>query len=117
MLLANEGNNPLRPRYTGYFDAAKQIVRAGGFRGLYKGFIPNVTGNALAWGLFFPLYVALLHCFSKDVLIFRYNEAKKVLPVSPTWETPTMFLCGVLAGTCVMAVTNPIWVSKVRFAL
>lgn len=66
-ILANEGSNPLRPKYTGYYDATRQIVRLSGLRGLYKGFIPNVTGNALAWGLFFPVYATLIIFFKESL--------------------------------------------------
>ncbi|VDN27438.1 unnamed protein product, partial [Gongylonema pulchrum] len=53
---ANEGNH-LRPQYHSYWHAAKLIVRARGYRGLYQGLSPNLIGSAGSWGLYFQLLV------------------------------------------------------------
>jgi solute carrier family 25 folate transporter 32 len=34
----------------------RDIYRDSGFRGLYRGVVPNVAGNASSWGLYFLFY-------------------------------------------------------------
>lgn len=35
----------------------RDIQQSNGWRGLYRGLIPNIAGNASSWGLYFLLYV------------------------------------------------------------
>ena len=44
-----------RPEYRGVRHALKSIVRDDGWRGLYRGVTPNVTGAGISWGLYFFL--------------------------------------------------------------
>jgi solute carrier family 25 folate transporter 32 len=37
----------------------KDIQQTQGWRGLYRGIIPNIAGNASSWGLYFLLCVSL----------------------------------------------------------
>ena len=41
-----------------YF-ALREIQQSQGWRGLYRGLIPNIAGNASSWGLYFLLYVVI----------------------------------------------------------
>ena len=42
---------------TQIWHALKDIQRTQGWRGLYRGLVPNVAGNASSWGLYFLLCV------------------------------------------------------------
>ncbi|CAJ0603535.1 unnamed protein product [Cylicocyclus nassatus] len=100
---ADEGSS-IRPRYKSYFDATRCIVRAEGVRGLYQGLTPNMVGAALAWGLYLQWYHKIQECFG-------------VLPFHSPNENLDNFFCAVLTGSCVMCITNPIWVVKTRLCL
>ena len=39
------------------WDALRGIVESHGWRGLYRGVVPNIVGNASSWGLYFLWYV------------------------------------------------------------
>uniref|UniRef100_F1KX66 Folate transporter/carrier n=1 Tax=Ascaris suum TaxID=6253 RepID=F1KX66_ASCSU len=100
---ANEGNKS-RPQYRSYWHATKSIVKAEGVRGLYQGLTPNLVGAALAWGLYFDFYYVIKEKCTK------HN-------VSTGAETVDNFFFGLTSGSCVLALTNPIWVSKTRLCL
>ena len=40
----------------------KEIQQSQGWRGLYRGLVPNIAGNASSWGLYFLLCVAATCC-------------------------------------------------------
>ena len=48
-------NSEGRPKYLGVRHAFQSVVKQEGFKGLYKGVTPNLTGAASAWGLYFLL--------------------------------------------------------------
>ncbi|VDM41589.1 unnamed protein product [Toxocara canis] len=100
---ANEGSRN-RPQYRSYWHATRSIVAAEGLRGLYQGLTPNLTGAALAWGLYFDFYY-----------VIKAKCAKHHISIGA--ETADNFFIGLASGSCVLALTNPIWVSKTRLCL
>ena len=45
-----------KPRLgTGVYRALEDAVRADGWKGLYRGLVPNLVGGASSWGLYFLL--------------------------------------------------------------
>lgn len=40
------------PKYGGLISGLRDIVRAEGVRGLYKGVSPNMLGSGASWGLY-----------------------------------------------------------------
>ena len=44
-----------RPKYYGLRHAFATVFSQEGFKGLYKGVVPNLAGSASAWGLYFLL--------------------------------------------------------------
>uniref|UniRef100_A0A914W0R7 Solute carrier family 25 member 32 n=1 Tax=Plectus sambesii TaxID=2011161 RepID=A0A914W0R7_9BILA len=100
---ANEGD-PMRPQYRSYWHAAKSIVSSQGVRGLYQGVTPNLIGATVSWGLYFQFYN-----ITKD----RMRSAFGVSELAPAYHLAS----GMIAGTSVMAVTNPIWVVKTQLCL
>ena len=80
------------------------VIRDEGVRALWKGISPNLIGNTVAWGSYF----------------FLYNNAKQHYQqlVGRQQLTAVEYLsCAALSGTCVAALTNPIWVVKTRMFL
>jgi solute carrier family 25 folate transporter 32 len=51
----DDGQAKDRPKYIGLRHGFSTVLRHEGFKGLYKGVIPNVTGAATAWGFYFLL--------------------------------------------------------------
>jgi solute carrier family 25 folate transporter 32 len=54
----------------------KAIQQSHGWRGLYRGLVPNIAGNASSWGLYFLLYVSLPH-LTLFLIDHSYNMLKK----------------------------------------
>ncbi|GMR31057.1 hypothetical protein PMAYCL1PPCAC_01252, partial [Pristionchus mayeri] len=99
---ANEGS-AFRPQYSSYLDAARQITRAEGVRGLYQGLTPNILGGTLSWG-------AYLHLNE-----WMRTRARSSFPEASTHLSS--FACAFAAGASVMCFTNPIWLVKTRLCL
>lgn len=96
--------NTKRPEYKGVNHAFRAIIKSDGWRGLYRGVTPNVTGAGLSWGLYF----------------FFYNTTKTWMQdgdttrnLGPGWH---MVIASV-AGLATLSLANPIWVSKTRMCL
>ncbi|GMT05647.1 hypothetical protein PENTCL1PPCAC_27821, partial [Pristionchus entomophagus] len=102
---ANEGSS-FRPQYSSYLDAARQITKAEGVRGLYQGLSPNIIGCALSWGAF-------LHV--NDWIRERVRSSAPSTISSSSHLTN--FACAYASGVSVMCFTNPIWLVKTRLCL
>ncbi len=85
------------------------IVKADGWKGLYRGLSPNVAGNSASWGLYFLFYT----------MIKERMSANDTTP-DPTTGAPRKLSAGqhLLAasesGAITALITNPIWVVKTR---
>lgn len=54
-----------------------EIVRQGGYQGLYRGLTPNLVGNASSWGFYFLWCVApLIHALASLTTRRRYTMIK-----------------------------------------
>ncbi|CAG5122252.1 unnamed protein product [Candidula unifasciata] len=93
-----------RPHYTGVMHAFRSIVQADGWKGLYRGVTPNVTGAGLSWGLYFFFYNT-----SKTWM----QEGDKTKNLGPARH----LVIASFAGLATLTLTNPIWVSKTRMCL
>ncbi|BFZ21317.1 hypothetical protein BsWGS_24356 [Bradybaena similaris] len=93
-----------RPHYNGVMHAFRCIVQADGWKGLYRGVTPNVTGAGLSWGLYFFFYNT-----SKTWM----QEGDKTKNLGPGRH----LLIASFAGLATLTLTNPIWVSKTRMCL
>ena len=51
----DDGSVKERPKYFGLRHAFATVFSQEGFKGLYKGVVPNLAGSASAWGLYFLL--------------------------------------------------------------
>lgn len=73
-----------------------RIYRAGGIKGLYRGFSANFTGSTLSWGLYFLLYRWIQHQWESPLVGWQY------------------FISAGSAGMLTVLATNPIWLAKTR---
>jgi len=79
----------------------RDIYRESGYRGLYRGVVPNVAGNASSWGLYFLFY----------------NMLKKRAAggdITQTLTSQEILICSAQASAVTAIMTNPLWVVKVR---
>lgn len=89
--------------------ALNDIVKADGWKGLYRGLSPNVAGNSASWGLYFLWYT----------MIKERMSASDTSP-DPATGGPRKLSAGqhLLAasesGAITALMTNPIWVVKTR---
>ncbi|SNX86587.1 related to FAD carrier protein FLX1 [Melanopsichium pennsylvanicum] len=82
------------------------IVKADGWRGLYRGLSPNVAGNSASWGLYFLWYTMIKERMSANQVITedgpkRLSAGQHLLAASES-------------GAITALMTNPIWVVKTR---
>ncbi|KAK0042146.1 mitochondrial folate transporter/carrier, partial [Biomphalaria pfeifferi] len=94
----------LRPQYRGVIDAFRSIVHSEGWKGLYRGVTPNVTGAGLSWGLYFFFYNTTKSWMQEG------DSNKNLGPGNHLWIAS-------FAGLATLSLTNPIWVSKTRMCL
>ena len=64
---------------------------------------PSMIGAAASWGLYFPIYNGI----TDNLKEYRNNEV-------PAYQ---YFFSGCLAGSAVLTLTNPIWVTKTQQCL
>nr|ODN92177.1 solute carrier family 25 (mitochondrial folate transporter), member 32 [Cryptococcus depauperatus CBS 7855] len=86
---------------TGVYWAMRDAVAVDGWRGLYRGLVPNLVGGAGSWGLYFLFY----------------NMIKKQMqPLDPSLRpSPAQHLLAAAEASAITAMlTNPIWVVKTR---
>ncbi|XP_031567778.1 mitochondrial folate transporter/carrier-like [Actinia tenebrosa] len=91
------------PKYKGFLDATRSIIRNDGWRGLYQGAAPNVLGNGSAWGLYFFGY--------NIIKAWMHDDSEKPLGAEKH------LLAGAVTGLVTLTLTNPIWVVKTRMCL
>ncbi|WVQ95278.1 hypothetical protein IAU59_002373 [Kwoniella sp. CBS 9459] len=91
-----------KPRFgTGVYTALKDAVQVDGWKGLYRGLVPNLVGGAGSWGLYFLFY----------------NMIKKQMQGGdPNYRTSSgqHLLAAAEASAVTAMLTNPIWVVKTR---
>jgi len=93
-----------RPKYMGLRHAFRSVYQQEGFRGLYKGVTPNLTGAASSWGLYFLFY---------NTIKVEMQSGDPKFQLSPT----SHLVAASTAGIITLALTNPIWVIKTRLCL
>ena len=82
----------------------RAIVHDEGVGALWKGISPNFVGNTVAWGSYFFLYNTAKQRYQ------RLTERQQLSAVE-------YLMCAALSGSCVAALTNPVWVVKTRMFL
>ncbi|KAF9526275.1 mitochondrial FAD carrier protein [Crepidotus variabilis] len=79
----------------------KGIQQSQGWKGLYRGLSPNITGNASSWGLYFLFY---------NMLKKHASDGDITKPLS----APQYLLCSAEASAVTAVMTNPLWLIRVR---
>lgn len=84
------------------FGAAKNIMKSGGFQGLFKGIVPTVMRDAPFSGIYLTFYRQNTKLWNKH---FGWVSA------------PARFFCGVAAGVFACGVTQPFDITKTQMQL
>lgn len=100
----NDGRMNTIPKYNGIINAFKTIHRQEGFRGLYKGVMPNIIGAGASWGLYFFFYNAIKLNLQKGNINTKLSAGTHLFAASQ-------------AGFVTLLITNPIWIVKTRLCL
>jgi solute carrier family 25 folate transporter 32 len=79
----------------------REIYQVAGVKGLYRGLIPNIAGNAASWGLYFWFYNILKRNASG-------NDPDQKLSAG------TYLICSAEASAVTAVLTNPLWLVRVR---
>ncbi|KAF8175391.1 mitochondrial FAD carrier protein [Pholiota molesta] len=79
----------------------RDIQQTQGWRGLYRGLIPNIAGNASSWGLYFLFY---------NMLKKRASGGD----ITKTLSAPEYLICSAQASAVTAVITNPLWLVRVR---
>ncbi|KAF8898148.1 mitochondrial FAD carrier protein [Gymnopilus junonius] len=79
----------------------REIQQTQGWRGLYRGLVPNIAGNASSWGLYFLFY---------NMLKKRASGGDITKPLS----APEYLICSAQASAVTAVMTNPLWLVRVR---
>ena len=96
------------------------VIKHEGYLGLYKGLTPAVIGSAASWGGFFILYEEL----KRHILHRKMRMADAEINTIKTHQQPKVklgptehFAASCMAGACMVALTNPLWLIKTRLQL
>jgi solute carrier family 25 folate transporter 32 len=100
----NDGRTNTTPRYNNLRNAFAEIIKTEGFRGLYKGVMPNIVCSSSSWGCYFFFYNTIKN------FILDGNLTK---PLEPSMH----IFAAANAGVLTLFMTNPIMVVKTRFCL
>jgi len=79
----------------------RDIQQSQGWKGLYRGVIPNIAGNASSWGFYFLFY---------NMLKKRASGGD----VTQTLSAGSYLLCSAQASAVTAVITNPLWLVRVR---
>jgi solute carrier family 25 folate transporter 32 len=85
------------------------LIRHEGVKGLYQGLTPAVLGSAVSWGGFFFVYEGL-----KRELKDRKGSPPGGNQTLTSWDN---FQLACLSGAVMVAITNPVWLIKLRMQL
>lgn len=97
---------------------AKQVVRAEGVQGLYRGLSPTLLGSAVNWGIYFALYKYFNHIWimRQTVNASGLEDPTDASPIITESSWVDHMSSAILAGAITTVVVNPFWVLKIRLA-
>eukprot|EP00798_Chlamydomonas_sp_ICE-L_P008234 gene8234-1500_t len=102
--------------YRNMLDAGSSIVRAEGFRGLYRGLNITLIEIIPYAALQFGLYDAFTGAWRRQVASSRTRlEEGETSAASHSDSKLSFFVCGLMAGMCSKFATHPLDVAKKRF--
>ncbi|KAH7363088.1 mitochondrial carrier domain-containing protein [Plectosphaerella cucumerina] len=77
---------------------------------LYRGLIPNLTGNAFSWASFFFFKSR----YERAIASYKGGAAETAAAPKEVLASHDFFLASALAGATTQVLTNPVWVIKTR---
>ncbi|PPQ68658.1 hypothetical protein CVT24_005389 [Panaeolus cyanescens] len=83
------------------YNCLKDIKQTNGWKGLYRGLMPNIAGNASSWGLYFLFYNMLKKSASGGDITKQLSAGEYLL-------------CSAQASAVTAVMTNPLWLVRVR---
>ena len=89
--------------------ALNDIVKADGWKGLYRGLSPNVAGNSASWGLYFLWYTMI-----KERMSANEDGQGSAAGAPKKLSAGQHLLAASESGAITALMTNPIWVVKTR---
>lgn len=89
--------------------ALNDIVKADGWKGLYRGLSPNVAGNSASWGLYFLWYTMI-----KERMSANSTGTDPATGGPKKLSAGQHLLAASESGAITALMTNPIWVVKTR---
>lgn len=89
--------------------ALNDIVKADGWKGLYRGLSPNVAGNSASWGLYFLWYTMI-----KERMSAHDTSPDPATGGPRKLSAGQHLLAASESGAITALMTNPIWVVKTR---
>ncbi|TKY88240.1 hypothetical protein EX895_002950 [Sporisorium graminicola] len=89
--------------------ALSEIVKADGWKGLYRGLSPNVAGNSASWGLYFLWYTMI-----KERMSAHESNQDSTTGEPKKLSAGQHLLAASESGAITALMTNPIWVVKTR---
>ncbi|KAK4690070.1 hypothetical protein P7C73_g39, partial [Tremellales sp. Uapishka_1] len=116
--LASTSSTTPKPRLgTGVYSALSDAVKVDGWKGLYRGLIPNLVGGAGSWGLYFLFYNVIKRQMQGDDPAYRTSGGQHLLAAAEASTSCTSVPITRLTkpqGALTAMLTNPIWVVKTR---
>lgn len=104
----------------------KGVIRHEGYLGLYRGLSPAIIGSAASYGGFFFLYEdikgRMMVRKQHEVMMNRSLSIQRDSSTNNAFEEVKLgpmehFSASCLAGACMVALTNPLWLIKTRLQL
>jgi solute carrier family 25 folate transporter 32 len=111
---AKSGEN--RTARLGTLRVVRGVIRHEGLAGFYQGLAPAVLGSSLSWGGFFFVYEGLKKQLKDRKELTNSNNNggnNNVITLTP-WDNFSLAVC---SGAAMVALTNPIWLIKLRMQL
>ncbi|KAF9057329.1 mitochondrial carrier domain-containing protein [Panaeolus papilionaceus] len=96
-----ETKNPSSGIGNHMYNSLKEIKQSYGWKGLYRGLMPNIAGNASSWGLYFLFYNMLKKRASGGDITKQLSAGEYLI-------------CSAQASAVTAVMTNPLWLVRVR---
>jgi adenine nucleotide transporter 17 len=100
---------PARTVQTGTIQEMFKVIKAEGWGGLYRGFMPSLLGTAISQGVYYYFYQLL-----RNEAEARAQKSKKRGNADASVGMLTSLVIAALAGCANVLLTNPIWVIVTR---
>ena len=108
-LQVHENGSKKKRHLGGSIRVMRGVIRHEGVRGLYQGLTPAVVGSSVSWGGFFFVYEG----FKRELKHLKGVSSGEQYTLT-SWDN---FQLACLSGAVMVALTNPVWLIKLRMQL